>query len=102
MDDILTVFASRDKLTKLQRDNVEQDIIDSYSPHFQLKVEDSSVFVGLQLSIYDAEIEQLNIPLPRGIHFCVTTRTDEERESREHPNCHTVSVINLRCLRKDI
>ena len=26
MDDILTVFASRDKLTKLQRDNVEQDI----------------------------------------------------------------------------
>ena len=26
VDDILTVFASRDKLTKLQRDNVEQDI----------------------------------------------------------------------------
>ena len=73
-------FASRDKLTKLQRDSVEQDVIDSYSPHFQLKIEDSSVFVGLQLFIYDAEIEHLDIPLPRGIHFCVTTTTNEERE----------------------
>ena len=84
-------FASRDKLTKLQRDSVEQDVIDSYSPHFQLKIEDSSVFVGLQLFIYDAEIEHLDIPLPRGIHFCVTTRTDEEREQGAPKLPHSVS-----------